>query len=266
MKQSASFIARKGTVRTLLVLSAATGFAMISVETYWQPAYAAFSAPPWTLGLVTFGSFIGVMLGSKLITRVLKKHANHIPAAFLLLRVLLGAGLIGLYYARQEASFIAAYVLSYFLLGGGGVAEGTLIHQAAKDEQRSSILSLFSFVVQIGGVLASVAGFAVSAGLRYQLMWPVAGALLILCAGLRIARVLQKQAERLARRLFSIGFPYFALSRSRISVSSTTSCGGAAGAAGLGASFFLSLDASLTTKNTDSAIRKKSTTVWMNVP
>ena len=186
VKQGASFITRKGTVRTLLILSAATGFAMISVETYWQPAYAAFSAPPWTLGLVTFGSFMGMMLGSKLITRILRKHTGRIATAFLLLRALLGAGLIGLYFARRETSFIAVYIALYFLLGGGGVAESTLIHQAATDEQRSSILSLFSFVLQIGSVLASVAGFAVSAGLRYQLMWPIAGLLLLLCAGLRL--------------------------------------------------------------------------------
>ncbi len=186
LKQSVSFIAQKGVVRTLLLLSAVTGFALLSVETYWQPAYSAFGAPSWTLGFVTFGSFLSVMLGSKLTERILRNHTEHVPAAFLALRIVFGAGLIGLYFAAGAGPFVVVCMASYFFLGGGSVAENTLIHRAAKDDQRSSILSLFSFVMQMGGVLAAAVGFAVSAGLRYQLMWPIAGALMILCACLRI--------------------------------------------------------------------------------
>lgn len=186
MKQSLSFIVQKGVVRTILIFSAVTGFAMIGVETYWQPAYSSFQTPAWSLGLVTFGVFLSVMLGSKLTERVLKKHTRRIPAAFLLLRALFGAGLIGLYFTTGAVPFVAVYMAGYFFLGSGGVAENTLIHRAAKDDQRSSILSLFSFILQIGGILASAAGFIVSTGGDYKLMWPIAGVLLLLCAGLRI--------------------------------------------------------------------------------
>jgi MFS family permease len=183
LKQSVSFIARKGIVRAVLVLSAVIGFALISVETFWQPAFSAFGAPSWTLGFVTFGSFFCVMVGSKLIERILRKHANHVAAAFLTLRAAVGAGLIALYFAAGAIPFAAVCMLSYFFLGGGSVAETTLIHREAKDDQRSSILSLFSFIGQIGGMLASAVGFVVSTGLGYRLMWPIAGSLLILCAG-----------------------------------------------------------------------------------
>lgn len=186
LKQSVSFIAQKGIVRTILLLSAVTGFSLLSVETYWQPAYSGFGAPAWTLGFVTFGSFICVMLGSKLTERLLRNRTEHVPAALLALKIVFGLGLIGLYFAAGAAPFVAVCMASYFFLGGGGVAENTLIHRAAKDDQRSSILSLFSFVMQMGGVLAAAVGFAVSAGLRYQLMWPIAGVLMILCACLRI--------------------------------------------------------------------------------
>jgi hypothetical protein len=121
---------------------------------------------------------------------------------------------------------------------------------------------------------AGVVGFAVSSNERYRLIWPVAGVLLLLCAGLRMFGRNKKRAGRVARatcfvRMHRIAYEaagYFALRMSRISVSSATSCGGAAGAAGFASSFFLSFESSLTTKNTDSAISRKSTIVWMNAP
>ena len=186
MKQSVSFILQKGVVRTLLLFSVITGFALITVETYWQPAFTAFQPPTWTLGVVTFFVFASVMLGSKLTERLLKHHTRHVPAAFLLLRAVFGAGLIALYFTGSAVPFVAVYMASYFFLGGGSVAENTLIHRFAADEQRSSILSLFSFILQIGGVLAAVAGYFVSAGLSYQLMWPIAGFLLLVFALLRL--------------------------------------------------------------------------------
>ena len=182
VKQSLAFIRQKGVVRAILVLSAATGFALIAIETYWQPTYTAFNPPTWTLGLVSFIGYTGVMAGAKLITRILQKHPRHVAFAFLGLRALLGAGLIGLYFTQGAFSFIGVFMASYFILGGSGVAENTLIHRYVHDDQRSSVLSLFSFVVQIGGVLASGVGYCISTGGPYKLIWPLAGTLLILCA------------------------------------------------------------------------------------
>ena len=182
IRQSFTFILQKGIVRAILVLSAATGFALISIETYWQPTYASFDPPTWTLGLVSFVGYTGVMAGTRLITRVLQKHPRYVIFAFLGMRALLGAGLISLYFTHQALSFMGVFMVSYFILGGSSVAENTLIHRCVQDGQRSSILSLFSFIVQMGGILASGIGYGISTGGHYKLMWPLAGVLLILCA------------------------------------------------------------------------------------
>ncbi len=191
IKQSIAFILQKGIVRAILVLSVATGFALISVEAYWQPTYTAFNPPAWTLGLVSFAGFASVMAGTKLITVFMKRQKSRVAPAFLLMRALLGVGLIGLFFATHALSFIGVYMLSYFFLGGSSVAESTLIHRCVQDDQRSSILSLFSFIVQIGGILASGAGYFVSKGGDYRLMWPLSGALLVVCAAslMRTARI-----------------------------------------------------------------------------
>lgn len=182
VRQSVAFIRQQGAIRAVLVLSVVTGFALITVETYWQPAYTAFHPPAFMLGMVTFGGFFGVMLGSKLIAWILKRYTQHVLPAYLLQRALFGLGLAGLYFTCGHFSFLGIYILSYGFLGGGSVAENTLIHRAAADDQRSSVLSLFSFILQLGGILAALAGYWVSANANYQLMFPLAGGLLVVSA------------------------------------------------------------------------------------
>ena len=72
--------------------------------------------------------------------------------------------------------------------------ESTLLNQIAPSTHRASILSLFSLVLQLGGVLASVGGFLVSTYSRYQNLWLIAGALLLLfCA---VVAILRKRIAR----------------------------------------------------------------------
>ena len=182
LKQCFQLLLQKGVVRVILVLSVVTGFALISVETYWQPAYDAFDPPEWSLGLVSSGGFFGVMLGSKLIMYILRKHIRHVLTAFLVQRALFGLGLIALFFTTGILPFIAVYILSYSFLGGGGVAETTLLHRRARDDQRSSILSLFSFILQLGGIVASLAGYFISTNDHYKQIWPIAGILLLVCS------------------------------------------------------------------------------------
>jgi hypothetical protein len=65
------------------------------------------------------------------------------------------------------------------LIGGSGVVENTLLNQLVPASHRASILSLFSLVLQIGGVIASVGGFLISTYANYQNMWLFAGFLLL---------------------------------------------------------------------------------------
>ena len=80
-------------------------------------------------------------------------------------------------------------------VGSSSVVESTLLNQVTPSSHRASILSLFSLVLQIGGVLASVGGFLVSTYSRYQNLWLIAGALLLItCAAVA---VLQKRIAEL---------------------------------------------------------------------
>ena len=61
------------TVRMVFVLSSLTALSMVTVETFWQPAFRAFSGSTLLYGVVGFIGFGGVVIGSKLAEWVLTR-------------------------------------------------------------------------------------------------------------------------------------------------------------------------------------------------
>ena len=184
MRESLRFAAKPGLVRALFLFSICTGFAMLGVETYWQPALQSFAPPAWLFGVVSFMGFASVMAGSRLVERVLVRRPQARYGCWLLLKALLAMGLLLLVISRGMVTFAGAYMLTYLLLGGGGVAENILLNREAPASQRASILSLFSFALQIGGVAASVTGFLLGTGNAYRTLWLLAVGLLLCAASL----------------------------------------------------------------------------------
>ncbi|HWR19791.1 MAG TPA: MFS transporter [Clostridia bacterium] len=202
VRESLSFVIQKGKVRMLFVLSILTGFALLSVETYWQPALLKLSPPPFVFGAVSFAGFACVVVGSKLTQFLLTKHPQIGVVAALGFKALFGLSL-GLLVTQSESFlFAGVYSLAYLFLGSGSVAESALLNQLAPSKGRASILSLFSFVLQIGGLIASLSGAAMSAYSDYKYMWYLSGSLLLLGAGVfamvfgkRLLQVRQKTRE-----------------------------------------------------------------------
>ena len=119
------------------------------------------------------------MLGSWLSERLLRRNKTAGVGLLLLLKAPLGIILILFSFTSSQFSIIGIYLVLYLLIGGSGVVENTLLNQLAPARQRASILSLFSLVLQIGGVIASVIGFLISTYARFQNMWLLAGILLL---------------------------------------------------------------------------------------
>jgi len=179
VRESLSFAKKKGTVRVLLIVCLLMGFAMSSVEIYWQPALASYQPIFWIFGAVSFAGFALVMLGSWFAERLIAKHPDAGVALLLLLKAPLGIALVLFAFAGGAYTFIAVYLVLYLLIGGGSVVENTLLNRLTPASHRASILSLFSLVLQLGGVVASIGGFFVSTYSRYQNMWLLAGILML---------------------------------------------------------------------------------------
>ena len=194
IKDSISFAKQAGIIRVLLIFALLMGFFLNPVETYWQPALLAYELPSWVFGAVSFGGFAFVMLGSWLSERLLRRSGKAGVGLLLALKALLGFGLIAFSFVGGRLAFICIYLALYLLIGGSGVVENTLLNRLAPGSHRASILSLFSLVLQLGGVIASIAGYFVSTYSRYQNMWIIAGVLLLLFSVL--AGALRKSLEK----------------------------------------------------------------------
>ncbi|MDD4311149.1 MAG: MFS transporter [Eubacteriales bacterium] len=180
VKESLSFAKLRGTVRILLIFFLLMGFSLSAIEVYWQPALQTYQPVYWLFGAVTFAGFAFVMFGSWVAERLLRAHPNAGLRLLLLLKAPLGIALILFSFSRSEYSLIGLYLGLYLLIGSSSVVESTLLNQFAPSSHRASILSLFSLVLQIGGVLASICGYLVSTYFRYQNIWLLAGVLLFL--------------------------------------------------------------------------------------
>ena len=194
IKDSLAFARQKGIIRVLPIFALLMGFSLSAIEAYWQPALASFSAGNWLFGVVSFGGFAFVMLGSWVSERVMRQRAGIALPLLFLLKALLGAGLVLFASTSGMGSIIVCYLGLYLLVGSSGVVENTLLNLRAPSSHRASILSLFSLVLQLGGVIASIAGYFVSTYSRYQNMWIIAGVLLLLFSVL--AGALRKSPEK----------------------------------------------------------------------
>ena len=195
MAQGLRFMVRRGTVRVLVTLGVLTGMALFAVETYWQPALIALDAPPWLLGVVTSAGFAAVMAGTKVCESFLAHKPKLALPMLLAGKALLGITLCLLALPRHYGLFVGVYLWVYATLGSAGVAESMLLNREAPSSQRAGILSLFSFLTQVGGLLASALGFVLAQTSGYRAVWGMGGGAPVL-AGI----ILALYGRRLARR------------------------------------------------------------------
>ena len=135
------------------------GLALSSVETYWQPAFIQVSGSEesnWMLGIIMFLGFAAVSGGNFLAQRVLGGQSKTNLRIHILSRGLLGASLVLFALQTSKAGYILLYIVLYLSLGLGNIAELTIINSLTPSNIRASILSLYSFVIQIGLIASSL--------------------------------------------------------------------------------------------------------------
>ena len=192
---SLAFLKQRGTIRVLAVFALLTGFALSSVETYWQPALLTMQPVYWIYGAVSFSGFAFVMGGSWLAERLLRRSAARGVALLLALKALLGISLLLLFLPKGQFTFIAVYLVIYGFVGSGSVTENTLLNRLVPSSHRAGVLSLASLVLQLGGLLAALCGYFVSTYSRFQAMWLIAGGALLLAVFI-FALLSKRIAER----------------------------------------------------------------------
>ena len=162
-------------VITIVLMSAAYGLLLCTVEVYWQPTLKTFLPEQlgWIFGVVTC---LGVTIGSKAAEAVMQsKKAVLTPEkswrAYWILRFLLVLSVAALGFTHRVWLFLALFVLVYIVLGAGNLIENTVFHEAVVNDQRASMMSVLSLSLRAGGLAASVLGSLVVSGLSLSYVW-----------------------------------------------------------------------------------------------
>ena len=179
VKDSLSFVISGEKILILFIVAFVTGFALISIETYWQSAFIMISNDFWLLGIVSFIGFLCVTIGSKLAERLLVRYPSRWTTIFIVAKMLFGITVLLFAFGSALYSFIIAFAVIYLFLGAGSVTENTLLNCFAQSEKRASILSLFSLVFQAGGLFASLCGYILVSHMDFHRMWIISGSMII---------------------------------------------------------------------------------------
>lgn len=157
------------------------GFLLITIETYWQSAFMGISKLPnstWALGIITFLGFIAAASGNSIANKLLGKFRSQQWRVYNICRIMLAVCIVVFAVQNNSAGFIFGYIMIYLILGTGNVAENTLINRYTPNHMRASILSLSSFITQIGVMFASLFSSIMIRRLHFSGLWIVTGILL----------------------------------------------------------------------------------------
>jgi MFS family permease len=158
------------------------GFCFTAIEVYWQPQLKAIlgsDQQTWLFGLVNSGYFLASLAGVGAMTLVLRKKRPS-PGMMMLLRISIGLLIVMLAFRKNVPTFASVYLGLFMFNGMLTIPEGTLINTLIPDDKRSSLLSLSSLALQVGGVSGSVLYSILLRYLDIPGIWLMAGTIFAL--------------------------------------------------------------------------------------
>ncbi len=181
LKMGRDFVSSVPALKLLLAGVFFYGFYIISLETYWQPAFMKMNAQTdntWLLGVITFASFIAAVSGNTLSQKLLHKFPVHRWKIYYVSRIILSLGIVFLSLQKSSLGFLFGYISIYLLTGTGNVAENTIINQYTPNKMRASMLSVSSFLSQAGVMCSSIFSSIMVERLQISGIWRVTGIML----------------------------------------------------------------------------------------
>lgn len=181
LKMGRDFVSSVPALKLLLAGVFFYGFFIISLETYWQPAFMNMNVQTdntWLLGVITFASFMAAVSGNTLSQKLLHKFPAHQWKIYYISRIILSLGIVFLSLQMSSIGFLIGYISIYLLTGTGNVAENTIVNQCTPNKMRASILSVSSFLSQAGVMCSSIFSSIMVNRLQINGIWRVTGIML----------------------------------------------------------------------------------------
>lgn len=177
-------------LRLLLVGMFIWGFTFFTVEIYWQPRLQGLLIDgdnTQIFGYLNSGYFLLAVAGSLIAGKVLSSAKVHAIITIVIMRLIVGAVLIILALQSRVLSFSVFYLLIMGANGMLNIPEGTLLNNTIPDDKRSSMLSLASLIMQLGGIVSSMIFSLFVARIGIPTVWMIAGAVFSLSSLIYLA-------------------------------------------------------------------------------
>lgn len=180
------FSLARGNLILVMMLGATfvSGLALSGLENLWQPRFAELlggaEGDQIYFGIIMGGTFLVGMIGNMLatfLTRIMKKRYALVA---MIGQIIKGGTLIILALLVHPIVAIFTFWMTYFATGLGNSPQATLVNEEIPDEQRSSMLSIFSLMSYFGAIAGSVVLGYVAQYYSISTAWLIAGVLVLL--------------------------------------------------------------------------------------
>lgn len=185
LSTSVQYGLRNRTILLLLISVAALGFSLMTVETYWQPRLKEIlggESEAWIFGAIAAGYFLANSVGNLVSIPLCARFKEGRSKALAAIRLAMGGALILLAAQGGVWGFAAVYLLFFLLVGVEGSPFAALFNSNVPSEKRSTLLSLQSLVLQVGGLIGTLVMGYVAQAYSFGAAWSLAGLVLIISA------------------------------------------------------------------------------------
>ncbi|MDC5856572.1 MFS transporter [Vibrio europaeus] len=185
----------KPVMQTTLVL----GMVLSCVENLWQPYLSELlserDSGTQVFGLISALYFLMAALSSWLSVRVLSWFSGSHRMLILVSRVASAGVLFGLALTTQLESFAIVYLLFFFLFTLGENSQSVLLQDSTPSDMRSTMLSISSLMVTVGGMGASLGFGYLADHFGIGVSWSIA-AILLMASSMLFALIPAEKAKR----------------------------------------------------------------------
>lgn len=194
---SVAFGMRNQNLAVLLFSSVAAGLVLLSVEAFWQPRLnqimTAYTVR--VFGLLSSAYFAVAVAGSAVSPLVVTAFGGNRAVGLIAFRVLSAVGLGVLAVQTETAGFSVAYLGFFLLFAAGNPAHAAMLNELVPDERRSTLISVNSLMLQLGGFGGSLLFGLLSQRFGIPVSWTVAACAFALSAALFIPLIKSEAAR-----------------------------------------------------------------------
>lgn len=200
LKESVAFMSGNTVMKGLLFGTFVWGFVFNAIEMYWQPNLKALLENDTTttiFGIVNSSYFIASILGSVIIGVILNRTNISSYKVMSLLRIFLGISIVLMSLQNGLIGFTCFFLLIMGFNGMLNVPENTAINLQVPEGKRASMLSMGSFLMQMGGAFGALLYSILLNKTSIHTVWILAGCVFALSSiiYLHIEKVTMKKSS-----------------------------------------------------------------------